>query len=309
MASRKQLLAETSNLPSIVDIVVQKIYEREEKKVWEEGLWDEPHGQPWHVSFHASEFPGNDPKACARKAIYGLMDIPAPKPVEPSGRAIMEQGKAAEEAIVWRLHRAGILATRPPDAEHQMGFRDTGAWLTGSPDAVIALPGPRYHIVEIKSKSDAVIKLMQDGERSYDPKHYKQLQTYLGLAKLGEYESENHIHQVNEGSLYYVSRENPLNTKEFRFLADDEFYDVGRTRLLEWKQFFLDGELPPRPEEWKWSEEPCKYCPMKAVACKPDYKAKVQKLEDSASIEFAQSVRPKYNYEQKRRKVLDFWSL
>ena len=31
---------------------------------------------PWHVSFHGSQFPGDNPRACPRRALYTMMDIP-----------------------------------------------------------------------------------------------------------------------------------------------------------------------------------------------------------------------------------------
>jgi hypothetical protein len=77
----------------LVDPITEDAYKHVAHHRWENDLDSSPHGQPWHTSFHASEFPGDDPKACARKALYGLMGLPAGQPIEPRGLTVMDAGK------------------------------------------------------------------------------------------------------------------------------------------------------------------------------------------------------------------------
>src|SRR3954469_18793349 len=58
------------------------------------------HGRehPWHVSFHGSSFPGDDPNACGRLQLYRMLDAPRDEKWYPGrsnrrGRMFMENGK------------------------------------------------------------------------------------------------------------------------------------------------------------------------------------------------------------------------
>lgn len=303
MPSRRETFARLGILKPVVEPIVQTAFDLEEDQIWREDLFNAPHGQPWHVGFHASQFPGDNPKACARLALYGLINIPDREPIPRGVRAMGEVGKAIEESIVWRFHRAGILLTDSPNAEVQKGFEDKEHWLTGSPDAIINLPKVnRPHPVEIKSKSSLVIEQMQQGQRSYDPPHRNQILTYTTLAK-----EDKKFSDIQGGSLYYVSRDNPSETHEFYFDYEPDFIKSGRDKLKTYQQFFLDEELPARPKEWKWTEQPCKWCPVKKF-CKQDVKDKVTKLSKSDTIRHAKEVRKNYDYKQTRNEVLERWN-
>lgn len=296
-------------LAPIVSPILKACYEKEEEQIYAENLGSSPHGEKWHTSFHASSFPGYDPKACGRKAIYTLMDIPNDKPVNRKGRAIMEAGKAVEEQIVWRFARAGILLTPDPDAEHQLHLETPDAWLTGSPDAIIKLPSGGAHVVEIKSKAHEKILEMISGLRGYDDVHKTQLFAYTATLLSERYKTTT-LGSIIEGhSILYASRDDPSTTCEYRFdLPDPEFFQTGVERLTEWKLNFQNDILPERPKEWKWTETPCKYCPFKKFACKPDYKDNVVELSKSNGIEFAKEIRTEYDYESTRKEVLERWS-
>src|SRR6266542_4190964 len=71
---------------------------------WEEREWRRP-SRP-RTSFTASKV-GGEPR-CARQALYRLMNVPSPEPIDPKGVAIMRQGMAAEDQIVYRWGRAGL---------------------------------------------------------------------------------------------------------------------------------------------------------------------------------------------------------
>src|SRR5689334_2129466 len=102
MATRSELFQKLGIMKPLVNPILDAAYEIEEKQIWLEDLQSSPHGQHWHVSFHASSFPGDDPKACGRAAMYSLMNIPAQEPIDRKGRAVMEAGKDIENRIVWR---------------------------------------------------------------------------------------------------------------------------------------------------------------------------------------------------------------
>jgi hypothetical protein len=83
--------------------------------------------------------------------------------------------------------------------------------------------------------------------------------------------------------------------------------EVGRQRLEDWKQSFLNDELPVRPKEWKWSQPPCQYCPFKKNVCKPDHLAGINKLSESHGIEYTKSIRKKYDFKETREFVIKRW--
>lgn len=313
MATRQELFAKLGVTKPVVTPILDAAFENEEYQIWKEDLMSSPHGQHWHLSFHASSFPGDNPKACGRQAIYSLMNIPAMNPVDQAGRCVMEAGKAVEEITVWRLHRTGLLLTDPPDAEHQMGYEDKEHWLTGSPDAIIENPKTDSPFTtEIKSKDGAVIEQMQQGLRSYDSGHRAQVLTYIGLTKERRYELWPNLKgEVDQGAILYVSRDRPSERHEFKFKHNQDFMDKGYAKLDEWRESYLGEKLPQtetkrHPFGWKWTEPPCKWCPVKRV-CKADWKENITNTSKSHAIIHAKDVRGDYNYKETRDAVLERW--
>lgn len=304
--SRRELLSQLGINP-LVDPVIELAYARVEEKIWRENLDSSVHGNHWHTSFHASEFPGDTPKACGRKAIYSLLDIPDRDPVEPRGRAIMDAGKALEVEIVRRLHEAGVLISAGPDDPVQTGFVVPEVWLTGNCDAIIQPPGwNKGHVIEIKGKDPDKIKEMQRAQRGPDPEHVNQLRTYIGLANAVSSVMWPKLEPVTDGSLLYVDRSRPRNTFEFYYEINDHFMQTGLARLAEWKELFLEEKLPDRPKRWRWTEEPCEWCPVKKL-CKKDLKEDVYDLPESNAVKFAKEIRPSYDYEATRDAVINRW--
>lgn len=312
MASRAELFAKLGYTKPIVTPILDAAFKNEEEQIWKQDLQSSPHGQHWHLSFHASSFPGDNPKACGRQALYSLMNIPAFNPIDRAGRSVMEAGKAIEEIIVWRLYRTGLLLTDPPDSEHQMGFEDEEHWLTGSPDAIIKNPTDNTPFpIEIKSKDGEVVEQMQQGRRSFDPAHRSQVLTYIGLT----YERQSilwpDLEPLKAGAILYASRNRPSEDHEFKFQYNKDFMDKGYEKLSEWKESYLNEELPQTQEKkhpfgWKWTEPPCKWCPIKKV-CKADFQAGITSLSESHGIKHAEEVRGNYDYDETRNAVLERW--
>jgi hypothetical protein len=308
MASRAEMINKLGLSIDIVNPILDQAYKNEEKQIWENDLFSSPHGSHWHTSFHASEFPGDEDTACARKAMYGFMNIPAPEPINRSGRAVMEAGLDIEDRIVKRFERAGILLSEPPEAKHQTGFTEEKVWLSGSSDAIIKPPRiNRPYVVEIKSKYQRVLDEMLTGDKGPDDQHINQVMTYISLVNKYGKEYWPDLDECIGGSLLYVSRDNPSITKEFKFQFDKEWWESGTKRLEDWKQYFLDGILPEKPENFMWSKGPCKYCKFKKHGCKPDFQNDVTELSKSNSIDWAEKLRPDYDYEETRNAVLARW--
>lgn len=251
------------------------------------------------------------------------MNIPDGEPVSEYGRAIMDAGKAIEAEYVSRWEEDGVLLSRPPTDKYQTGFTDELHWLTGNLDAVIRPPGwNRGHVVEVKSKDHAAIDAMRAGLKSYDEGHYFQLQTYLGFLQTqtddlyADYWKRTGLSQdgnpldgiVNTGSILYVSRDRPRHTQEFTFDFEPSLFEAGLLRLEVWKDRFIDGTLPPRDPNWKWLDQPCKYCPVKRI-CKADDKQGKLRLSDSTAIATASATRSNYDYVLQRRSVLKRWGV
>lgn len=316
MISHIELL-QRLNLAQVAEIAADRAYKNRERKIWEQDLESEPHGMPWHTSFHASSFPGNPNTACARKALYGLLNIPSTEPVSPYGRAIMDAGKALEVEYVSRWEEDGVLLSRPPSDKYQTGFKEKKFWLTGNLDAIIRPKGwSRGHVVEIKGKDHNVIDEMRAGRKSYDEGHYLQLQCYLGFcynesdrlyldAKSRGIDTDNLTAPIETGSILYVSRNRPRHTHEFFFNRDPDVWKTGTENLEQWRLDFIAGNLPPR-FPWKWTEHPCAFCDVKKF-CKADHKAGITKLEDSCANDFAKDLRPKHDYKKIYKKVMDRW--
>lgn len=293
-----------------------RAYEELEEKIWRENLESSPHGRPWFTSFHASAFPDKE-KPCARKLLYTMMDIPNEKPISPFLRAVADIGQAVEHQIVYRWARAGLtLGIKVPENEdekiEQAKFKDSDLWLTGSMDAILDLR-PEYDAVvpvDIKSKAHDVVLQMQNKERSFDRKHYLQVQAYLYFCNKYHKEmgwEEMGLKPARGGFIYYASRQDPRTTAEFWVETDWYLIESSLEFLKSVKKNFQDGVLPERPKDWRWTEEPCKWCDFKKHACKPDYKNKTTELKNSEAITFAKSLRSAYSFEEVQKEVFERW--
>lgn len=288
--------------------ILDQAYKNEEDQIWKEDLFSSPHGNHWSTSFHASQFPGDEETACPRKAIYGLMNIPSPGPVNRTGRAIMEAGLDIEDRIVKRFERAGVLISEPPEAEFQTKFTEPSVWLSGSSDAILLLPRTnKPHPVEIKTKYNSAIEEMIAGERSFDPQHKNQLMTYISLCRDYGHLYWPELDKCDSGTILYISRDKPSLTYEFNFQYDENWWKEGKKRLEEWKQEFIEDRLPERPENFMWSKGACQYCDYKKHACKPDFQEGIDKISESNGIKWAESHYSKYDFEQQKNNVIERW--
>lgn len=313
--SLRDLYSTLNLLPKVVEPLTNRAYEELERKAWVEDHDRSPHGKPWHTSFHASRFP-MDENACPRAAQYELMDLPPPGPTARKLRGQAESGKFIENELVRRWHEMGWLLSPPPTDPYQLGLEDPEIWLTCSFDSVMLPPGwNKPFPVEVKSKALDKVREMIQGTRGPDPKHEAQIKVQIGFLYLNTKKLWPHLEPCVDGALYYVARDDPSITKEFRIKLDPEFMENGAKILTEWKTLFENEELPhysdkkhPLGEDWRWSEPPCKWCPFKKHVCKPDWEDKITKLEDSNGIEYAKTIRPSYDYTETRNRVLNRWN-
>jgi hypothetical protein len=301
-----------------VDPITATAYKEVEEALWHSGDDDSPHGHPWHVSFHGSQFPGDDPLACPRQALYRMMDLPKAERFSRRSRVVMQAGKDAEIELVRTWHEAGILLSAPPDAEVQTGFEWPEAWLTSSVDSVI-LP-PRWNKplpVEIKTKDREAIEQMQVALRGPDPNHITQNKVQIALVRYFQGDLWPALDPTTHGYIYYMARDDPSVTAEFRVDYDQKFFDIGVERLKQWRAYFLEGVLPEikpgkrsskfgHPHGWRWSYPPCQFCDWKKT-CQLDFHEGVEFLADSVGIERARLVRENYDYEAARRRVGERW--
>jgi hypothetical protein len=235
---------------------------------------------PWHLSFHGSSFPGTDPYACGRKALYSMMDIPR-APFSRTSRQVMDAGKDIEVRLVQAWYNAGYLLS-PPPGDLQLQLEDRDVWLTSTVDALVLHPEEnRPEVVEIKTKYAADLQAMLHLYRGPDPKHIAQLKCQIGLAHKQLYYTVNRCHnsgrlavnlgklfvggggieicpehrhnkclkteqleRVESGHIYYVSRDKPSDTCEFYFEHDPQFMEAGKRKLGEWRKWFETGALP-----------------------------------------------------------------
>jgi hypothetical protein len=330
----------------IVNRITNRAYVEREEQIWRNDLESAPHGMPWHTSFHASSFPGDDHTACGRKAVYGLMNVPKPAPTSRFLRSVADSGKAIEDELVGRWGEAGYLLSADAESEYQTGFTDKEHWLTGNMDAaVLPYKWTRPHIVEVKSKAHDKVLEMQRLQRGPDPAHRRQCLTYIGFAheyhpfrqvavcretwriahpkkhvRGGICRVHNSIKCVDiisldrciDGSIYYVSRDDPSVTHEFTFTYDPSFMEAGREKLEEWRELYKLNLLPDRPRHKDgkvvgWSELPCKFCDLKKHVCKPDYQQHITMLSNSNALDFSQGIWPDYDNQDTRQKVLERW--
>ncbi len=297
--------------------ITKDAYEALEEKIWRDNLNSSPHGRPWFTSFHASGFPDRD-KPCGRLALYTMLDIPRHEPASPLLVATGDIGKQVEYQIVYRWGLQGLtIGGSVPlwDGANmsQVRFEDDSTWLTGSGDAVLDLRRfgrDSVTPVDVKSKNHDVVQEMQLGRRNYEVKHYNQLQAYIYLCNLFHRDmgwEAMGLAPAKGGYIYYASRQNPSFSHAFFVEIDRELIEQGVALLQEWRQSYLNDELPERPKDWRWTEEPCKWCPMKKYACKPDNKDKITRLTDSNAIKFAEELRTNYNYDEIKKEVVQRW--
>lgn len=319
MATREEMLKKVGLIvpgsgPDL-DAVTEQAYLVQEEKEHLKSNSRPPGGR----AFYASMFPGGeDEKRCARQALYNMVGVPNPEPIKPAGRAVIESGKSVEKQIVWRWGQMGLLlgGINVPDKEYkymnQLGFNDPDVWLSGYADAVLDLrPRWKYVLpVDIKSKSHEKIRGMKDGELPrFEPDHYKQVQAYLYLCrKYHEYLGFEKLGLLpaKGGIIYYVSRDNPRFTHTAYIEYDDDFVQAGLKRLAEWKEMFLNDELPERPKEWRWTQPPCQWCPVKKH-CKQDIRDDITKLSESNTVQLAHKLIPNYDIEKVRSEVMRRW--
>jgi hypothetical protein len=270
------------------------------------------------TSFYASKFPGSE-KSCQRKMLYQLMNIPEVDPLSPKLRGMTEMGNAAEYYIVHRLVMAGKTVSGSGPIHYgekieQTKFEDPDTWLSGAVDLILDLRKEGYGNVlpvDIKSKDHNVIEQMRIGARGYDEKHFYQVQAYIYFCRKFHIDmgwDHMGLGMADSGMLYYVSRQDPTYVKQFFFPMDEESISRAVEAMKETKNKFFAGEIPERPKDWKWTEEPCKWCPFKREACKKDWKEGVTKLAESNGIEFAKHVNPSYDYDEIKLKVEDRWN-
>lgn len=242
------------------------------------------HEHPWHISFHGSEFPGDNKFACGRKSIYRLMDIPRGAPNRWL-RQLADQGKDHEIQLCKRWYNAGMLVSAPPvPGGLQTQFEDKEHWLTSTVDAIILHPRSITPVVaEEKQKYAREIERMKRLIRGPDEQHIRQVKCQIGMAhEAGEQKRlrcyntgrlaielrfmdggieqfdgptcPQHGHDdclewvtldpVTYGYIYYVSRDEPSDTWEYYYEYDPRFMEAGRKQLDKWKQEFLNGMLP-----------------------------------------------------------------
>jgi CRISPR/Cas system-associated exonuclease Cas4 (RecB family) len=295
-----------------LDSLTERAYREQGERVHRENLDAAPHGQQWHTSFHASQFPP-EVRPCGRKAMYELMGIPPEKPAEPWLVAVADAGKDIEVQIVRRWQGMGWLLSAPPDSEFQTSFVDPDTWLSCSIDAALDLRSANgYDAVlpaDVKGKDHDVVTQIRSGRRGPDEGHVRQVLVQTALCRMHHEEmgwDKLGLKPAKGASLLYVSRQRPGHRHEVYVEWDEERFDAGVRVLREWRRLFEAGELPPRVPAWKWTEAPCRWCDFKEV-CKFDLRKGVEKLGDSTAIAMAQDVRPSYDFETAIAAVLERW--
>ena len=338
--TRTQLFGLLGNL-TVVEPIILSAYENEEYEIWKED-------NSRHTSFHSSSFPGSDDSVCGRAQIYSLMNPASEKPFEPKVRGMFDQGTDIEHRLVERLSRYGVLlsADVTGEDEYQTNFIDTNCWLSGSPDAIILPPfWTKGHVIDVKSTShDKVISMKADPSQTIysHQKYLRQLKAYIAeahkkfsptvvvcqksglLIKNGKDKcaishkgkcrpSIVKVEPPDDGTLFYVSREEPVTATASYYVSHDPGMIVdGKKKLLKWKEYFLQDEIAPHVREGesaKWSEGECRYCNWKKPFCKKDYANKTKKLSESALVEHTKKIRKNYDPAITRKAVLDRWGV
>lgn len=312
----------------------------------------------WHTSFHGSQFPGDDKYPCGRQALYRMMDVPR-SPVTRRGRQFMDAGKDIEDRLVWAWYHAGFLVSNPPISadgkRQQTRFEDPDHWLTSTVDSLLLKPREQRPFAgEVKNIGSKALEEMRKLIRGPNEAHVRQLKCQIGMAheygpmtvkrcyntglvavsdkdglfcpqhKHAKCLHEETLLPVIHGRLYYVSRDDPMDTFEYMYEYDPQFMAQGRRMLENWREWFLTDRLPQtqwenkrysHPFGWRWTldEYPCKWCEYGDI-CRDDHDvAKKQggpiKLTDSALVEVAQRFRPEWDYEKIKLAVYERWGL
>lgn len=266
-----------------------------------------PDRDPWHTAFHASSFPYPAELGCGRKAVYALSNFGKEDSISTQSRAIMEAGVDIELRQVTRFHTAGVLLSEAP-GEPQTTYVDPAHWLVGHSDAVILPPGWQSpHPVEIKGKDHEAVLDMLGGKKQYDPPHLAQVMCYMYLGRRYEWRLNGKLLlPIEDGSILYVSRARPRTTAEFYFRYDEPGVQKSLALLASWIDDFVDNKLPGRPNEWRWTQEPCKWCSYKR-GCKVDLKARVDTISESCLHDATKKADPSYDNAKTREKVLNRW--
>lgn len=288
-----------------VDNILEQQYAAEEDEYLRREREVNARADTWHQSFHASSFPLDPDTACARKALYGLMALPADEPVSRYGRAIMESGQNIEDMVVRRFRDAGVLLSRNDGAAQQTNFRIRAYWLSGHVDSIINLSN-RAHVVEIKSKKHAHVEEMRSAKRGPDPQHRAQAMTYMWFARLAHEQLGFKTEPCKAGSILYVSRDAPGYTAEFWIDFDEDAFRAGLDRLKAWKESYINGVLLPRRSEFFWTKPPCQWCDFKKV-CKADDQDGVSQLSKSHAVTRATQLVAEYDFDTIRRGVIESW--
>lgn len=298
----------------VLDPIVDEAYKQVEQETWANQTDDSPHGHPWHVSFHGSQFPGDDAMACPRASLYRMMDFAPEKPFNRHSRAVMSAGKAIEMELVRVWEAAGILLSASAGDAVQTGYEDPETWLTASVDAIL-LP-PRWNKplpVEIKSKYKKDLDEMLVGMRGPDEAHVKQLKVEIAFTRIIQQELAPGLDLADHGYIYYLSRDRPSVNAEYRVDYDERFWEAGLARLKEWKGYYLEDVLPSidsskkHPMGWRWTYLPCRWCDFGQI-CRKDFKEGVTQLSASTGIEASQKIRAHYDPAKARQRVQDRWA-
>lgn len=337
----------TREVDALVDIAYKKLNERD-FATSDQGAAAE---DKWHVSFHGSEFPGDNPYGCGRYGLYRLLDVPR-QVFTRKGRQYMDTGKDLEERLVWAWYNAGLLVSNPPNLKQTM-YEDPQHWLTSTVDAILVKPrSDAPFVAEVKNVSYAAIEQMRNLVRGPADQHVRQINCQIGLAHEAgplaclrchntgamavsdpfvcplhggdECLHESILDPVNYGRLYYVSRDNPMDTFEYMYEYNPGFMEAGRKQLAQWREAFEQDKLPAtnyddkrysHPFGWKWTldQYPCKWCDYGDI-CRDDHDASKEqggpiKLHESAAVEVAQRFRPEWSYEDVKNDVYKRWGL
>jgi len=328
---------------------------------------------PWHVSFHGSQFPGDAERACPRALLYRMLDIPRSTGSYLFSNRKLEQisdaGKDIEDRLVMKWYRAGYLLSPPPvdcfgNRQNQMVFEDKEVWLTSTVDALLLPPRSiRPVVCEVKTKYAIAIENMRNLIRGPDLKHVRQLKTQISMSNAHYTENpvmvercfntdrmaieiaipsgddwikrrvcpqhltrdclyEITLQPPEYGFIYYVSRDNPIDTREFYYELDRKFYDAGREVLAQARQAFVDNVLPhtnfvekrySHPFGWLWGDDPCKWCDY-GDSCRSDNKAALRKgepiaLSESDAVLDAKAIKTDYDLDLVRNAVFQRWDL
>lgn len=354
--SRAEFLARTGHLKEVdplVDLAYKLLNEREFAKS-DQG---EAARHKWHVSFHGSQFPGDVEYACGRANLYRLLDVPR-TPFTRRGRQFMDAGKDFEDRLVWAWYDAGFLVSNPPimpdGSREQTMFEDPDSWLTSTVDAILLKPrSNKPFVAEVKQVGARYIEALKNltGTPVGHEKYLRQLKCQIGMAheygpitvvrchntgalakKDGNCAMHGHancleeqtLEVIDDGFLYYTSRDEHMDTFEFYREYDEHFMRAGKRKLMQWREDFINDTLPQtnfedkrfsHPFGWRWTldEYPCKWCEYGDI-CRDDHDVAKERgapisLRESAAVEVAERFRADWSYDEVKNAVLERWGL